>query len=84
MAISVRLDEKTERGLEQVAAASGLSKSDLIRQCLTEFLARQAARPRAWELGVDLFGQAGSGRADLSENRKQIVRGKIHARKNRR
>jgi hypothetical protein len=84
MAISVRLDEETEQGLERVAAAQGLSKSELIRRCLTEYLSRQAARPSAWQLGADLFGRVGSGRSDRSENRQQLVRESLHARKSRR
>jgi hypothetical protein len=84
MTISVRLDEFTERALAQAAATRGMSKSDLIRQCLSEFLTRHGTQSQPWELGVDLFGQVGSGRTDLSKNRKALVREKIHARQNRR
>jgi hypothetical protein len=81
MAISVRLDQQTTRALEKAAAASGLSKSDLVRRCLVEFLNRQQPRPLAWELGKDVFGRFGSGRSDLSQNRKQVIRERIHGRK---
>jgi hypothetical protein len=83
MAISVRLDAQTEEALAEAAAAKGLTKSDFIRLCVTDFLARQEPRARAWDLGHDLFGKAGSGRKDLSKNRKPLVREKIHASKDR-
>jgi hypothetical protein len=84
MTISVRLDQETARALEKAAAASGLSKSDLLRRCLAEFLSREQPRQLAWELGKHLFGRFGSGRSDLSQGRKRVIRAKIHARKSHR
>jgi Ribbon-helix-helix protein, copG family len=84
MAISIRLDENLERELELAAATKGVSKSTLVRQCLAEYLLRNKPKKAAWELGKELFGQVGSGRSDLSRNRKRIVREKIHAAKGRR
>jgi hypothetical protein len=84
MTICVRLDDQTARALAEAAAARGQTKSELIRQCVAEFLARQTPQPRAWTLGQDLFGKVGSGRSDRSACRKALVRERVHARKSRR
>jgi hypothetical protein len=83
MAISVRLEKELERALTALARREGVTRSDLLRQCLREFLARKRLGKSAWEIGKDLFGKVGSGRSDLSSRRKAIVREKIRA-KNRR
>ena len=84
MTISLRLDPDLAARLEAVAEREGVSKSELIRQCLSEFLARQQHRPDAWELGKDLFGKVGSGQDGLARSRKQIVKERLHARTGRR
>jgi RHH-type rel operon transcriptional repressor/antitoxin RelB len=84
MTISLRVDEKLAQQLEGVARARGVSKSEVVRLCLEEFLAREQTRPTAWELGKDLFGRHSSGRGDLSENSEEIVSELIHAKAHRR
>ena len=80
MVISIRIDKELEGELERVARMQGLSKSGLIRRCLAEYLVRRTNRPTPWELGKDRFGKVGSGRSDLSTNRKKILREMLHAR----
>ena len=77
MALSLRLDEQTAQQLEDLAREKGLSKSELVRQCLAEYLSQQQQRLSPWELGKDLFGRAASGRGDLSRKAEQIVQEKI-------
>lgn len=84
MTIAIRLDKALERSLERCAEDEKTPKSELIRQCLREYLGRKRAAKTPWELGKELFGKFGSGRPDLSMNRKKIVREKIHASKDRR
>ncbi len=78
MTISLRLDDTLAEQLEAVALHKGVSKSELIRECLADFLARQQ-QPSAWELGKDLFGNVGSGKGDLARNSKQIAKEKVNA-----
>lgn len=80
MAISLRLDEQSQKRLAAVAKAKGLSKSEVIRQCLGEYLDGAEQQPTAWELGKDLFGCFKSGKGDLSARAKQIARERRHAR----
>ena len=81
MAITVRVDSKLEQELEAVAKAEGVTKSNLIRECLVEYLKSKRSQLSPWELGKDLFGKSGSGKGNLARDRKQIVREKIHGRK---
>ena len=76
MTISFRLDQELKEKLDSLARARGASRSDLIRECLEEFLAREQ-RPSAWELGKALFGRVGSGRPTLARDRKQIVKARL-------
>ncbi len=84
MSVTVRLPVPLEKELARAASRKRVSKSQLIRDCLQAFLNADADVPVAWELGKDLFGKVGSGRSDLSRNRKRIVRDKLNARHRRR
>lgn len=84
MSVTIRLPVPLEKELARAASRKRVSKSQLIRDCLQAFLNADNDTPLAWELGKDLFGKVGSGRSDLSRNRKQIVRDKLHARHRRR
>ena len=79
MTISLRVDKQLARRLEAAARARGLSKSELLRQCLEEYLSRNDKQPTAWELGKDLFGCYDSGLGHLSERAEEIVKQRIHA-----
>jgi hypothetical protein len=81
MTISLRLDDKLARKLERLARARGMSKSELIRQCLLEYFEVNDQRPTPWELGKDLFGCYKSGQGDLSARAKEIMRERIHGKR---
>jgi hypothetical protein len=74
--ITLRLDPKLEQQVSQTAKYLGLSKSELIRKSLVDYIERLGEQ-NAWELGQDLFGKYFSGRNDLSSNRKEILKDKI-------
>jgi RHH-type transcriptional regulator, rel operon repressor / antitoxin RelB len=84
MAVSLRLEKQLEQELERTAEEEGLTKSQMLRQCLIEYLQRKKSSHLAWELGKDLFGKVGSSRGDLAAKHKRIFREKLHARKSRR
>lgn len=83
MAISLRLDGDLEHALEKHAKMMGRSKSELIRGLIDDFLKNKTTRPSPWEIGKDVFGRHGSGKGNLSFNRKSILKEKLHAKKNR-
>ena len=80
MAISLRLDDQVARKLALAAKAQGISKSELVRKCLENYLAGQESQPNAWELGKPLFGCFKSGKGDLSVRAKEIAKERIRAR----
>jgi len=78
MMITLRLDAKLESSLVSAAQNLGLSKSELIRQSITEFLNKlDDPKPSAWQLGEAVFGQYGSQNENLSRDRKKRLKEKI-------
>jgi hypothetical protein len=73
-----------EKAVAAAARASGLTKSEFVRQCLRDRLTQDAVGPTAWELGKHLFGKHSSDRSDLGRRAKRVAREKINARKGRR
>lgn len=76
--ITLRLDPQLEQTINQVAYQMGISKSELIRKSITNFLGT-LDKPSAWELGNDVFGKYASGQNDLSSNRKTLIKDKVKA-----
>jgi len=74
--ITLRLDTKLEQSLENASKHMGVTKSELIRRGIREYLAKLSS-PDPWELGKDLFGKYASGQGNLSEERKEIIKNKI-------
>ena len=72
--VSLRLEKPLAKRLEAAAKAKGIPKSQLIRQCLEEYLANDEQQPTAWERGRHLLGRHGSGRTDLAERCEEILR----------
>lgn len=79
MTLSIRLEPDLERDLALAAERTGRSKSDIVKSCLREHLARLAPRKTPYELGEDLFGGTESGPTDLAENRKAYLTESLHA-----
>jgi Arc/MetJ-type ribon-helix-helix transcriptional regulator len=74
MTITVRLPEELEAELRTRLDAQGFELSEFVREAIAEKLDREAAgQPSAYELGKTVFGKHGSGRDDLSTNRKAIL-----------
>ena len=74
--LSLRLDPKLELAIEQKAKQLAISKSELVRNFLKEWL-KEKKLTSPHELGEDLFGNYGSGKKTLSVQAKKIAREKI-------
>jgi predicted DNA-binding protein len=76
--ITLRLDPDLEKEVSVTAKNLGLTKSDLIRRSILEYLEKME-KPSAWELGKDYFGRYSSGQNNLSVDRKKILKEKLRA-----
>jgi len=82
MSITVRLGKKLEHFIEEESKNEGITKSQLVRECIAEYYNKVKTGKSPWELGNNYFDLYGSGSSDLSVNRKKILRNKIHGKKN--
>ncbi len=80
MTVTIRLSQEIEAELRVRLDARGVTLSEFVREAIAEKLDREAVeQPPAYELGKDLFGRHGSGRDDLSTNRKTILGKRLRA-----
>ena len=74
MTITIRLPAKLEANLRARIGRRRIGLSDFVRDAITEKLQREPEpTSSAYENGKDLFGRHGSGRTDLSANRKAVL-----------
>lgn len=78
--ITLRLDPNLEQSVNKTAKNLGMTKSELIRKSIAEYIAK-LKQPGPWETGHDLFGKYASGRSDLSSRRKELIKDKIRAKR---
>ncbi len=78
--ITLRLDSKLEQSINNTAKNLGLTKSELIRKSIHEYI-KKLSKPNAWDTGQDLFGKYSSGHSNLSSDRKQLVKNRIRAKR---
>ncbi len=78
--ITLRLDPELEQAINNTAKNLGLTKSELIRKSISEYLSK-LKQPDPWEAGKDLFGKYSSGLGDLSTKRKELAKNKIRAKR---
>jgi len=80
MTITIRLPTKLEAALRARLGTRQIGLSDFVREAITEKLEREPAEGRSpYALGKHLFGKHGSGRHDLSSNRKAILNEMLRA-----
>ena len=71
---------KLEQQVNATAKYLGLTKSELIRKSLVDYIEKLETKS-AWESGQDLFGKYASGQNDLSSNRKELLKDKFQAKR---
>jgi len=78
--ITLRLDPKLEKTISHVAKQLGVSKSELIRKSIIDFIDK-LDKPTPWELGGEMFGRYASEQDNLSRDRKSLLKDKIRAKR---
>lgn len=84
MTLTVRLEPELEDKLEAYCKETGTTKSDVVKQSIAAYLVTRPGQSDAFEIGRDLFGRWGSGRKNLSAERKQAFREAVRAKHARR
>jgi hypothetical protein len=69
-----------ESRLERESRARGVSKSELVRISIQNYLS-SLTKPSAYQLGQDVFGKFSSGKTDTSVNRRTTLSEKIRNKK---
>ena len=78
--ITLRLDQELENSIQRAAKLLGISKSELIRKSVADYL-NKLSKPSPWELGKDYFGKYASGQTNLSADRKLLLKKRITAKR---
>lgn len=74
MTLSIRLEPKLEQQLAAYSVETGKNKSEIVKQALTNFLAKEVPTKSSYELGKDLFGKYGSGKSDLATRHSEYLK----------
>ena len=82
MTLTVKLEPALELALARRCKQGGAPKSIVVKQALSEFLAKEPLS--AYEAGKELFGRHGSGAGDLSARRREYYAEMVDAKRSRR
>jgi predicted DNA-binding protein len=74
---SIRLSEKMEKDLEALADQKKTSRSNIVKEALVEYMAKEKKYNHPYELGERYFGKFGSGDADRSNTYKSKIKDKL-------
>jgi RHH-type transcriptional regulator, rel operon repressor / antitoxin RelB len=77
--ISLRLPAELEVKINSLARVEGRSRSEIVKESIVEYIERHTEMLTPYELGKDLFGKSGSGKGDLSINRKAHLKNLLKA-----
>ena len=75
--ISLRLPNDLHEKLNQISKNKKISKSEIVKRALILYFDDYQKKHSPYDLGADLFGKYGSGNGSLSQNYKQILKGKL-------
>ncbi len=76
---SIRLPKELEKKVEELSKKGQVTKSEIVRKALQEYVDKREKADQPYLLGEDLFGKYGSGFGSRSVEFKKIVRDKIYA-----
>jgi RHH-type transcriptional regulator, rel operon repressor / antitoxin RelB len=82
--ISVRVTAQEAAAIQRLAKALGLTQSDVLKQGIVALQNQLQEQRRSYDMGVDLFGRYGSGRADTSVHARALYKEAVRARHTRR
>ncbi|MDR1931708.1 MAG: ribbon-helix-helix domain-containing protein [Spirochaetales bacterium] len=75
---TVRLSRDLRQKLEAFSQAKQTTKSEVVKEALVGYFAREETEKDSWEVGEPYFGRYGSGDGSLSSTYKTRLKEKIH------
>ncbi len=76
--LSIRLSKELEDKIKLLAKQENLTKSDIVKEALENYIEEKEKKARPYDLGRELFGKYGSGEGDLSTRYKKEMGRKIN------
>jgi len=70
---SIRLPAHVAKKIEKISRTEKTTKSEIIKTALKEYFDSYDKKSTPYDLGKNIFGKYGSGKGDLSKNRKKIL-----------
>ena len=77
--LTLRLDKNIEEDLYRIAKLKGLTKSELVRKSIVEYVSGNPEN-KSWKVGESLFGKYSSGKGNLAEDSETLLRKKFKKR----
>lgn len=81
--ISVRLPKELEESLEELAEYTHKTKTDIVKEAVTQYIIDTKSKLSPYEIGKDLFGQHASGESNRSTTYKTKIKEKLGEKFNR-
>lgn len=75
---TVRLNDDLEKKLTQYAETHSVSKSEIIKEALVQYLSKKTTGVSPYDLGADLFESVGSDDGSLSTKYKSKLKEQIY------
>ena len=75
--ISLRLTSDLEEKLNRIAKIENISKSEIVKQALALYFEDYNKKRDPYDLGKDLFGKYGSGKGNLSQDYKKLLKDRL-------
>ncbi|WP_114750141.1 ribbon-helix-helix protein, CopG family [Pleomorphovibrio marinus] len=76
--LNVRLDKEMEKRLKEISRVKSMTKSDIVKEALAEYLTKEQLTQSAYELGKDLFGAEEGGLKKASSQFKQMLKERLY------
>lgn len=74
---SIRLNKELEQKIDLIAKQRKITRSEVIREAISEYVAEKEGAGNPYELGKELFGVRGSGESDRSVYYKAKLKSKL-------
>lgn len=74
---SIRLSEELEHELANLAEYKNVSRSEIIKEALEQYMSRENIKHKPYDLGADVFGKYGSTDTETSTTYKSKIREKL-------